>query len=94
MVYLLAQSGVSTAVTQRLFEHSSLNLTNKMHTNADSVLRQSVDQMPIEHGYINEINSYLVVSYQDLTFFFNSISSASTSALVASCSVSVVIVAC
>jgi integrase len=44
---LLAQNGVSTAVTQRLLEHSSPNLTNKVYTNIDPVLRQSVDQLPI-----------------------------------------------
>ena len=45
---LLAQNGVSTAVTQRLLEHSSPNLTNKLYTNIDPVLRQSVDRLPIE----------------------------------------------
>jgi len=45
---VLAQRGVSTAVTQRLLEHSSLKLTNKIYTNVDPVLRQSVDQLPIE----------------------------------------------
>jgi len=44
---LLAQNGVSTAVTQRLLEHSSPNLTNKVYTNVDPVLRQSVTQSPI-----------------------------------------------
>ena len=44
---MLAQNGVSTAVTQRLLEHSSPNLTNKVYTNVDPVLRQSVDQLPI-----------------------------------------------
>jgi len=44
----LAQHGVSTAVTQRLLEHSSSTLTNKIYTNVDPVLRQSVDQLPIE----------------------------------------------
>jgi len=42
-----AQNGVSTAVTQRLLEHSSPNLTNKVYTNVDPVLRQSVNQLPI-----------------------------------------------
>jgi integrase len=46
---LLAQNGVSTAVTQRLLEHSSPNLTNKVYTNIDPVLRQSVDQLPIRN---------------------------------------------
>jgi len=45
---MLAQKGVSTAVTQRLLEHSSPNLTNKVYTNVDPVLRQSVNQLPIE----------------------------------------------
>ena len=45
---ILAQNGVSTAVTQRLLEHSSPNLTNKIYTNVDPVLRQSVESLPIE----------------------------------------------
>ena len=45
---LLAQNGVSTAVTQRLLEHSSPNLTNNVYTNVDPVLRQSVNQLPME----------------------------------------------
>jgi len=45
---MLAQNGVSTAVTQRLLEHSSPTLTNKIYTNMDPVLRQSVDRLPIE----------------------------------------------
>jgi len=44
---VLAQNGISTAVTQRLLEHSSPNLTNKIYTNIDPVLRQSVDQLPV-----------------------------------------------
>jgi integrase len=44
---LLAQNGVSTAVTQRLLEHSSPILTNKVYTNVDSVLRQAVEQLPV-----------------------------------------------
>ncbi len=44
---MLAQNGVSTAVTQRLLEHSSPNLTNKIYTNVDPVLRQSVNQLPV-----------------------------------------------
>ena len=35
---MLAQN-VSTAVTQRLLEHSSSTLTNKIYTNVDPVLR-------------------------------------------------------
>ena len=45
---MLAQNGISTAVTQRLLEHSSSELTNKIYTNVDPVLRRSVDQLPIE----------------------------------------------
>jgi integrase len=45
---ILAQRGVSTAVTQRLLEHSSAALTNRIYTNVDPVLRQSVNQLPIE----------------------------------------------
>lgn len=43
----LAQKGVSTAVTQRLLEHSSPTLTNKVYLNVDPVLRYAVDQLPI-----------------------------------------------
>jgi integrase len=43
---VLAQNGVSTAVTQRLLEHSSSDLTNKVYTNVDPVLRQAVDLIP------------------------------------------------
>ena len=45
---LLAQSGVSTAVVQRLLEHSSPDLTNKVYTNVDPVLRHAVDQIPAD----------------------------------------------
>jgi integrase len=44
---VLAQNGVSTAVTQRLLEHSSSMLTNKIYTNVDPVLCQSVNQWPL-----------------------------------------------
>jgi len=44
---LLAQNGVSTAVTQKLLEHSSPTLTNKVYTNVDPVLRHAVDQLPV-----------------------------------------------
>ena len=44
---VLAQNGVSTAVTQRLLEHSSSYLTNKVYTNVDPVLRHAVEQLPI-----------------------------------------------
>jgi integrase len=45
---MLAQNGVSTAVTQRLLEHSSPTLTNKIYTNVDPVLRQSINQLPVK----------------------------------------------
>jgi len=44
---ILAQNGVSTAVTQRLLEHSSPLLTNKVYTNVDPVLRKAIDHLPI-----------------------------------------------
>jgi len=44
---LLAQKGVSTAVTQRLLEHSSPQLTNAVYTNVDPVLRQAINQLPV-----------------------------------------------
>jgi len=42
-----AQNGISTAVTQKLLEHSSPNLTNKVYTNVDTVLRHAVEQIPV-----------------------------------------------
>ena len=44
---VLAQNGISTAVTQKLLEHSSPDLTNKVYTNVDPVLRHAVDQIPV-----------------------------------------------
>jgi integrase len=44
---MLAQNGISTAVTQKLLEHSSPNLTNKVYTNVDPVLRHAVEQIPV-----------------------------------------------
>ena len=44
---LLAQRGVSTAVTQRLLEHSSPRRTNDVYTNVDPALRQAVDLLPV-----------------------------------------------
>jgi len=44
---LLAQRGVSSAVTQRLLEHSSPRLTNDVYTNLDPVLREAIEQLPI-----------------------------------------------
>jgi integrase len=40
---VLAQNGVSTAITQKLLEHSSPDLTNKVYTNVDPVLCHAVD---------------------------------------------------
>jgi integrase len=44
---LLAQRGVSTAITQRLLEHSSPKLTNEVYMNVDPVLRQAVNLLPV-----------------------------------------------
>jgi integrase len=44
---LLAQRGVSTAVTQRLLEHSSARLTNDAYTNVDPVLREAISHLPV-----------------------------------------------
>ncbi len=44
---LLAQNGVSTAVTQRLLEHSSPILTNKVYTNVDPALRIAIEKLPV-----------------------------------------------
>jgi integrase len=44
---LLAQRGVSTAVTQRLLEHSTPQLTNEVYTNVDPVLRQAIEKLPV-----------------------------------------------
>ena len=43
---ILAQNGISTAVTQKPLGHSSPDLTKKVYTNVDPVLRQAVDRMP------------------------------------------------
>jgi integrase len=44
---LLAQRGVSTAVTQRLLEHSSRRLTNDVYTNVDPALRGAIRLLPV-----------------------------------------------
>ena len=44
---MLAQNGVSTVVIQRLLEHSSPDLTNRVYTHVDPVLRQAIDTMPV-----------------------------------------------
>jgi integrase len=46
-VSLLAQRGASTAVTQRLLEHSTPRLTNDVYTNVDPALRQAVSLLPV-----------------------------------------------
>jgi len=43
---VLAQNGISTVVIQKLLEHSTPDLTNKVYTNVDPVLRQAIDTMP------------------------------------------------
>ena len=43
---VLVQNGISIAVIQRLLEHSSPDLTNKVYTNVDPALRQAVDRIP------------------------------------------------
>jgi integrase len=45
---VLAQNGVSTAIIQKLLEHSSPDLTNKVYMNVDPALRQAIDSMPAE----------------------------------------------
>jgi len=45
---VLAQNGVSTAIVQKLLEHSSPDLTNKVYTKVNPVLRQAVDQIPAD----------------------------------------------
>ena len=53
---VLAQNGISTAVIQRLLEHSSLDLTNKVYINVDPVLRNTVNIIPADDwlkGYTN-----------------------------------------
>jgi integrase len=44
---VLAQKGISTAVIEKLLEHSSPDLTNKVYTNIDPVLRHAVKQIPV-----------------------------------------------
>ncbi len=44
---LLAQRSASTAVTQRLLEHSTPQLTNQVYTDVDPVLREAVNLLPV-----------------------------------------------
>ncbi len=43
---LLAQKGVGQVVVQRLLEHSTPELTNKVYTNVDPVLAEAVNRLP------------------------------------------------
>jgi len=43
-----SQRGISTAVIQKLLEHSSPDLTNKVYANVNPVLRQAVDKIPAD----------------------------------------------
>ncbi|UCF16679.1 MAG: site-specific integrase [Phycisphaerales bacterium] len=45
---LLALRGVSTAVTQRLLEHSTPQLTNQVYTNVDPAPRQAINLLPVK----------------------------------------------
>ena len=45
---VLVQNGISTAVVQRLLEHSSPDLTNRVYANVDPVLREAVDRIPVD----------------------------------------------
>lgn len=47
---VLAQNGVSTTVIQMLLEHSPSDLTNKIYTNVDPVLRQAMDKNRLVTG--------------------------------------------
>jgi len=43
---MLAQNSVSMVIIQRLLERSSPELTNKVCTNVELILRQTVEQIP------------------------------------------------
>lgn len=43
---VLPQNGIPTAFIQRLLEHSSPDLTNRVYANVGPVLRHAVEQMP------------------------------------------------
>ena len=45
---LLAQRGISTAVTQKLLEHSTPQLTNEVYINVDPVLHQAISLLPVD----------------------------------------------
>lgn len=45
---LLAQRGVGQAIVQRLLEHSTPELTNKIYTNVDPVLAEAINRLPAE----------------------------------------------
>lgn len=44
----LAHHGISSAVTQRLLEHSSSDLTNRIYTNVDPVLSEAIERLPVD----------------------------------------------
>ena len=46
---VLAQNGVSTAVTRKSLAHSYSDLTNKVYTNVDPVLYHAVDKIPVNN---------------------------------------------
>ena len=41
---------MAVTISYAILEHSSLNLTNKVYTNVDPVLRHVVDQIPVGEG--------------------------------------------
>jgi len=49
-------------------EHSSSALTNKIYTNVDPVLRQSVDQLPIEQWLLKQGSSFLDFSFNAVAY--------------------------
>lgn len=44
---VLVQRGISTAVIQKLLEHSSPDLIDKVYTNVDPVVRHAIDTIPV-----------------------------------------------
>jgi len=45
--FLLNERNASAKKTLALLEHSSPNLTNKVYTNIDPLLRKSINQLPL-----------------------------------------------
>lgn len=54
---LLAQNGVSTAVAQKLLEHSSPTITSKIYMNVDPVLRSAVNKLHADRWVLIPANS-------------------------------------